>query len=195
MPCLRVAVHVGVGEPGLEIVQIDVGEHPITGTPDQQGRHITEVGEPIGHGIEHRRRRMVGFERDVRNELTDGLSTIRRVVRRQIAATDLGGGPRVRQLEHAPQERRGLDRDLPQPQRPAGVSDQGRRRRLRRLVHRRVREYQTDDVEGVVLRVGVLQPTQGDRSAPVVSDHDHVAAELEHVGERHQIGDAIAQPT
>ena len=151
MPCLRVAVHVGVGEPGLEIVQIDVGEHPITGTPDQQGRHITEVGEPIGHGIEHRRRRMVGFERDVRNELTDGLSTIRRVVRRQIAATDLGGGPRVRQLEHAPQERRGLDRDLPQPQRPAGVSDQGRRRRLRRLVHRRVREYQTDDVEGVVL--------------------------------------------
>ena len=30
---------------------------------------------------------------------------------------------------------------------------------------------------------------------PVVSDHDHVAAELEHVGERHQIGDAIAQPT
>ena len=54
MPRLRVAVHVGVGEPGLKIVQIDVGEHP--GTPDQQGRHITEVGEPIGHGIECRRR-------------------------------------------------------------------------------------------------------------------------------------------
>ena len=42
---------------------------------------------------------------------------------------------------------------------------------------------------------GVLQPAQGDRSAPVVSDHDHVAAEFEHVGERHQIGDAIAQST
>ena len=90
------AVHVGVGEPSLEIMQIDVGEHPIPGTPDQQGRHITEVGEPSGHGIEHRRRRMVGFERNVRNELADGLSTIRRVVGRQIAATDLGGGPRVR---------------------------------------------------------------------------------------------------
>lgn len=138
---------------------------------------------------------MVGFERDVRNELANGLSAIRRVVRRQIAATDLGGGPRIRQLEHAPQERRGLDRDLPQPQRPSGVSDQGRRRRLRRLMHCRVRENQTYDVEAVVVRVDMLQPTQGDWATPVVSDDDNVAAELELVGERQQIGDAIAQPT
>ena len=83
-------MHVGVGESALEVVEVEVGEDEVGRAPQQQDRHVGEIVETGRDRVEGVRARVLGFERDVGDELADRLPTCRGPVRSQEARPDRG---------------------------------------------------------------------------------------------------------
>ena len=137
---------------------------------------------------------MVGLQRDVLDELGDRPAPLGRVVGGEIPPPDLGGWAGPRQREHAAEERRGVHRDPLEHQRTARVADEGRCGGVSRLVDGGVGEHQAHDVDRAVGGVVALEPAQRDRAAPVVGDDHHLAPQIEHLGEAHQVVDPVGQP-
>ena len=121
-----VAMHLSVGESGLEVVQVDVGEHPVARPPDEQRRNAMQVGEPGGHIVEAACGRVVGLERNVFHELGDRPATVGGAIGGEVAAADRRWRSRVRQLEHAAKEGGGVDGRTRQQPGAASVADKRR---------------------------------------------------------------------
>ncbi len=100
----RIPVDVGVGEAGFEVVQVQVGEHTVGGTPQEERRDVPQVGQVVRDPVERRGAGVLRFERDVRDELADRGAATGGAIRRQEPGPDIGGRALVGDLEGAANE-------------------------------------------------------------------------------------------
>ena len=185
---VRVAVDVGVREPAFEVVQVEIGEHLVLRTPQQQRRYVPKQLQIGGDAIQRGGARMIGVERDVGHELGDRGPPGRGEVGRQKASPDVGGRALIGHLERTADERRRAHRDVLEHRPRTRQADQARGRRSSRLVHGRVHQHHAHELFEMTLR-----PTERDRPTPVVGDGDHRTGDLHRLGQLTQVVDPLRQ--
>ncbi len=183
------AVHVGVRKPRVQVTQVQVGEHGIGRSPQQERRDVGECRNARHDALERRRARMRSGQRNVVDERADRSPTRRRTVRRvvRVAYRVRQRGPR--QPQRGLDEARRAHADVLEHAGQACQPDQRGRRRARGLVHRRVRQHDARDV-----RAMLRDPAERDRPAPVVRDNHDWTTQVEPIGQRAEVVDALLQP-
>ncbi len=183
-----VAVHVGVREPVQQIGEIGVGEHRIPRPPQQEDRDLAELREPGDHRLQARPARVVGFERDVGDEVPDRPPPVRRAVRRSQGRTHLGRQCRPRHRAGAPDEGGRGHADGAAQQLGAGQPDQSR------SVRSRYGDAGVGQDDAAQLPAVPERPAESDGTAPVVGDQHHGAVDAQGVGEPVEVVDPLGHP-
>lgn len=167
------AVHVGLRQPGGEVVEVALEEHRVARPPEEQGGDL-QRSDPGSDAVEFDRARVGRVDGDVRDEPTDRTPSGSTAVGRPVG---VGGGPvelRVRDRQGGLDERRGDDRGSPEQLRAERQTERSRDRGVRALVHGGVAGRHRDDEVRVV-----DGPAEGDDTAPVVAERDDGAREPE----------------
>ena len=182
-----VAVQPRLRQPLAEVGEVPLPEDRVARAPQHQHRDV-EVADAGRDGVDGGVGRVVGPERDVRDEVPDRPAPRGRGVRRGERPSHLPGEGGTRQRGGGLHEGRRPHAGEPAEQRHVGEPDQRRSLVVRRLRDRGVGEH--DPMQLVAVRE---RPAERDRATPVVADGDDRAGDAERLGQRAQVGDPLGQ--